>query len=227
MIKTLKTCEIFRLPSLLFLYLFFHFPTTATELEQILEAMLKYDISVADDFQAEVLVAPGELYDPLVMREMAGNVWINDDGKEEGQKGSRMVAVDSQGKVTVLVDADKLVPISAGFDVAPSYFGNFEGQIFALSQPKIGEKGGLENYVIQRINPKENFAVSIFCTLPEIQEGRAGAIGVDASFPPAGSEFGEFLYASTTLNGTIYKISPDGSCDPFVTLDPEAHGGPL
>ena len=198
-----------------------------TELTQVLDAMLAYDIEPAPGFRVEVVVAPGELYDPLVMRAVDGEVWLNDDGKESGDKGSRMIAVSRDGDVRILVEADKLVPVSAGFDVAPPGFGAFGGDVFALSQPKIGDAGGLENYVIQRIDPDDDFAVSVFCTLPSIDSDRASAIGVDASFPPPGSPFGRYLYASTTLNGTIYRVGPDRSCEPFVTFDADTHGGPL
>ncbi len=138
-----------------------------------------------------------------------------------------MLAVDKDGGVEVLVDADKMSPISAGFDIAPQDFGSYGGQIFALSQPRIGDQGGLENYVVQRIDPVNEFAVSVFCTVPGLDAKRPSAIGVDATFAPAGSLFGGKLFASTTLNGTIYAITPDGSCVPFVSFDPEEHGGPL
>lgn len=197
------------------------------ELKAMLDRVMAHDIKPAAGFTSKVLVPPGQLYDPLVMHVHGDVVWLNDDGKEEGDKGSRLIAIDKQGKVSVLVDADKMVPISAGFDIAPDDFGSFGGQVFALSQPKVGEKGGLENYVIQRIDPKNNYAVSIFCTLPGLNKKKVSGIGVDASFGPPGSPFAGKLYASTTLNETIYQITPDGKCSPFVTLDAKRQGGPL
>ena len=197
------------------------------ELKVMLDRLMAHDIKPATGFTAKVLVPPGQLYDPLVMHLHGDEVWLNDDGKEEGDKGSRLIAIDKQGKVSVLVDADKMTPISAGFDIAPDDFGQFGGQIFALSQPKVGEKGGLENYVIQRIDPHHNYAVSIFCTLPGLNKKKVSGIGVDASFGPPGSPFAGKLYASTTLNETIYQITPDGKCSPFVTFDAKQQGGPL
>lgn len=199
----------------------------ADELRAMLDRVMAHDIKPAAGFSATVIVPPGQMYDPLVMHLHGDAVWLNDDGKEEGEKGSRLLAVDSQGKVSVLVDADKMLPISAGFDIAPDDFGPFGGQVFALSQPKIGDKGGMENYVIQRIEPRNNYAVSIFCTLPGLSKKKVSGIGVDASFGPAGSPFAGKLYASTTLNETIYQITPDGKCVPFVTFDAKRHGGPL
>jgi hypothetical protein len=118
------------------------------------------------------------------------------------------------------------VPISAGFDIAPEDFGEFGGQVFALSQPEVGDKGGMKNYVIQRINPRNGYSVSIFCTLPPLGEKVSG-IGVDASFGPAGSPFGGKLYASSSVNDTIYQVTPDGKCSPFVTFDADRYGAPL
>jgi hypothetical protein len=202
------------------------------EMHDVLSRLLSVKVQAAAGFKTRMLVPPGELYDPLVMHPMGEQVWLNDDGKEEQgadgeQKGSRLMAVDHTGKVSVLVDADKMLPISAGFDVAPAGFGGFGGQVFALSQPKTGDKGGQDNYVMQRIDPKAGFAVSVFCTLPASNAKETAGIGVDARFGPPGSPFFGKLFASTTLNNTIYQITPDGRCEPFVRLDPAKHGGPL
>lgn len=202
-------------------------PSTADELAEMLDRVMAYEIRPSPGFRSEVVVPTGHFYDPLVMHPHEGVVWINDDGKEEADKGSRLLAVDERGSVSVLVDADRLLPISAGFDVAPDGFGEFGGQIFALSQPEVGDGGGLKNYVVQRIDPKDDFSVSLFCALPERGDGKVAGIGVDARFGPAGSPFEGKLYASSSLNETIYQITPDGTCAPFVRFDPQTQGSPL
>ena len=205
-------------------------PATADELRDMLDRVMAYEIRPAEGFRARVIVPPGEFYDPLVMHPRDGAVWVNDDGKEAEHaedKGSRLMAVDPGGAVTVLVDADQLLPISAGFDVAPDGFGDYGGQVFALSQPETGDQGGLQNYVVQRIDPARDFAVSVFCTLPARADGTVAGIGVDARFGPVGSPFEGKLYASSSLNETIYEITPDGRCAPLLTLDPETQGSPL
>lgn len=201
--------------------------TAADQLTDMLARLLKLDIQPAAGFTAKVLVPPGELYDPLVMHEKDGAAWLNDDGKVVGDKGSRMLSVDDKGRVTVLVDADKMTPVSAGFDIAPADFGAYGGQIFALSQPQIGSEHQLENYVIQRIDPQAGFAVSVFCTLPALDAKRVSGTGVDAGFAPQGSPFGSKLYAVTSSNGTIYTVSADGQCRPFTSFDEKRHGAPL
>ena len=202
------------------------------ELKDVIARMLAVDIHAAPGFKTRMLVPPGELYDPLVMHPMGAQVWLNDDGKEDQgedgtSKGSRLMAVDHSGKLAVLVDANKMLPVSAGFDLAPDGFGAYGGQVFALSQPRTGDQGGQENYVMQRIDPQAGFAVSVFCTLPAANAKESSGIGVDARFGPPGSPFFGKLFASTTLNNTIYQITPDGRCEPFVRLDPARHGGPL
>ena len=201
--------------------------TAADQLSDMLARLLKLDIKPAVGFTAKVLVPPGELYDPLVMHEKDGAVWLNDDGKVVGDKGSRMLSVDDKGQVTVLVDADKMTPVSAGFDIAPADFGAYGGQIFALSQPQVGSEHQLENYVIQRIDPQAGFAVSVFCTLPALDAKRVSGTGVDAGFAPPGSPFGRKLYGITSSNGTIYTVSAEGQCTPFTTFDEKRHGAPL
>ncbi|MBV8357768.1 MAG: hypothetical protein JO189_07505 [Deltaproteobacteria bacterium] len=198
----------------------------ADEMNRLINRLVTVHLKAAKGFSVRMLVPPGQLYDPLVMRPHGHAVWLNDDGKEEGEHGSRLIAVDAHGNVSVLVEANKLAPISAGFDLAPDSFGGYGGQVFALSQVAAGDKAGSQNYIIQKIDPKNGYSVSVFCTLPP-QEGKASGIGVDATFSPSGSPFGGKLYATSSLNNTIYSITADRKCEPFVTLDANRFGAPL
>jgi len=172
-------------------------------------------ISTEPGFTAKLLVAPGELYDPLFMVPRGNTVWMNDDGKENGPHGSRILAFTLDGKFSVLVGADKMLPVT-GLDVAPADFGNFGGQIFTLAQPAVQMPGAMANHIIQRIDPRTR-TVTIFCTLPafgKVANGIAG-LGVDARFGPAGSPYHGVFYAITALNDAIYQVLPDGTCKPF------------
>jgi hypothetical protein len=61
---------------------------------------------------AHLLVPPGLLYDSLFMIPRPnGVVWLNDDGGEENESGSRIVAVTHEGKVSVVVGLGKLLPV--------------------------------------------------------------------------------------------------------------------
>ncbi|HLW69247.1 MAG TPA: hypothetical protein VKS22_01355 [Candidatus Binataceae bacterium] len=175
-------------------------------------------ITPAAGFSAKMLEAPGELYDPLFMLTHGDGVWMNDDGRATDGHGSRLLAVSSAGKISVLMGADKLLPVT-GFDLAPADFGTFGGQIFSLAQPVSAEKGALQNHVIQRINLAAQTA-SVFCTLPaagNVAKGIAG-YGVDARFGPAGSGFAGKFYSIAALNDMIYQTTADGVCKPFADL---------
>ena len=88
----------------------------AREIDQVLETLLvPPTIQTASGFRATVLVPPGELYDPLTMIPHGDVVWVNDDGGT-GPNG-RIWDVDQQGRVSVVVAADRL-NASTGFDIA-------------------------------------------------------------------------------------------------------------
>jgi hypothetical protein len=93
-------------------------------------------------FTAKVLIPPGELYDPLFMLQRGATVLMNDDGKATDGHGSRILQVTTDGNLSVLIGADKLVPV-IGIDLAPKRFGKFAGQLFALAQPTTGMKGAM------------------------------------------------------------------------------------
>jgi hypothetical protein len=172
-------------------------------------------ISTQPGFTAKLLVPSGELYDPLFMVPRGNTVLMNDDGKEDGPHGSRILSFRLDGKFSVLVGADKMLPVT-GLDVAPADFGDFGGQIFTLAQPAVQMPGAMANHVIQRIDPKTH-AVSIFCTLPAFGkvEGGIAGLGVAARFGPAGSPYHGVFYAIAALNDVIYEALPDGTCKPF------------
>ncbi|MBV8775176.1 MAG: hypothetical protein JO166_23000 [Deltaproteobacteria bacterium] len=169
-------------------------------------------------FNAKMLVPPGEFYDPLFMVPRGDSVWMNDDGKATDGHGSRLLSVWHDGKISVLLGADKLLPVT-GFDLVPDNFGRYAGQIFSLAQPTTGMKGALANHVVQRIDLRSH-TTSVFCTLPPsgtTGKGIAG-FGVDARFGPAGSAFADRFFSITALNDSIYQASADGSCKPFADL---------
>jgi len=167
-----------------------------------------------------MLVPPGELYDPLEIIPDRDCVLLNDDGLESGGHGSRLLAVSLTGKISELVGASQLLPMT-GFDLAPQGFGNFAGQAFALSQPATGMNGASANHVIQRIDLATK-TTSVFCTLPtsgSVAKGVAG-YGFEARFGPPHSRFANRLFSVTALNDTIYETTADGTCRPFADTSP-------
>lgn len=182
-------------------------------------------IQAAPGFTAKLLIPPGELYDPLIMLPMGTVTWVNDDGGEKKDKGSRLLALNETGKISILADIGKLLP-TVGFDVAPQGFGEFGGQIFTLAQPKVAMEGAVSNHVIQRVDPTQDYAASIFCTLPEAGGKKVSGFGLDARFGPPDSPFAGKLFAVTILNGAIYQVTPTGECTLFVVFDGQPYSAP-
>lgn len=184
-------------------------------------------IRAESGFTTKVVVSPGHLYDPLWLVPQDGTMWINDDGKEEKDKGSRLVSVDGTGKISVLADIGALLPV-VGFDVAPASFGQFGGQVFTVAQARVSTEGLMANHIIQRVDPKQKYVASVFCTLPSHGQVNQGisSFGADARFGPAGSPFAGKLFAVATGNNTVYQVTPGGQCTPFVTFDAERFGAP-
>ena len=169
---------------------------------------------------ASILVSPGHMFDPLTLIPRGDGVWLNDDGGELGEQGGRIFAVDRDGTVSTVVEMSRLRP-PTGFDVAPEGFGAFGGQIFTVSQPRSTSLGTRRNHVILRVDPQGEQPAEIVCTLPThgAQEGGIPGGGLDARFGPPDSSFANRLFAVTIFNGTVYQITADGECEPFVTFE--------
>jgi hypothetical protein len=183
-------------------------------------------VQTAAGFTAKVLVPPGQLYDPLFMLPHADAVWLNDDGAEEKDKGSRLLAVDKGGKISVVAGLGKLLP-TVGFDLAPSSFGEFGGQVFTLTQAKVATEGATANHMIHRLDPQQGFAATAMCTLPEAGALKIAGFGADARFGPEGSPFAGKFFAVTALNNAIYQVTADGKCTPFIVFDGEQYSAPF
>jgi hypothetical protein len=179
-------------------------------------------ITVEAGYRARLLVPPGTVYDPLFAIAGAGDdIWLNDDGGEEkaGEGGGGIYCVDRDGEVTPLVPVGKIPPPTA-IDRAPSSFGPYSGQIFALAQRKKGWAGATENHIILRMDPK-TWDPQGFAELPSAgtrKKGVAGA-GVDMRFGPDGTAFAGRLFAVTLLNHSIYEVTPNGEARAFVTME--------
>lgn len=200
-----------------------------TELQQLERRLLSSPVIHAEPgFRARVIVPPGQLYDPGWLLSHDQVVWVDDDGGEWNDKGSRLVSIDRQGGVVPVVDLGTLLP-AVGFDVAPSGFGSFGGEIFTLAQARIGVAGAMANHIIQRVQLRPKAVASVFCTLPTNGTWNQGVSGFGAAarFGPEHSPFAGKLYAVTILNATIYQVTADAVCTPFATLDAQRVGQPL
>jgi hypothetical protein len=193
----------------------------ATQHDPIAATFLAMPTITADSgYSARVLVPPGTLYDPLFPIAGEGDdLWINDDGGEEGEGGGGLYRVQSDGTVTPLVAVGKIPP-PTGIDRAPRSFGSYAGQIFFLAQPKKGWAGASSNHIILRADPT-TWETQRFAELPSAgtrNEGVSGA-GIDLLFGPDDTAFAGRLFGVTLLNNAIYQITPDGKARPFVVME--------
>lgn len=177
-------------------------------------------ITVATGYKARVLVSQGTFYDPLFPIAGEGDdIWLNDDGGEEGEGGGGLYCVKSNGAVSALVPVGKIPP-PTGIDRAPQSFAPYSGQIFILAQPKKGWAGATANHIILRADPN-TWDAHRFAELPSAgsrNEGVSGA-GIDLLFGPDDTAFAGGLFAITLLNNAIYRITSDGQARPFVVMD--------
>jgi len=185
-------------------------------------------IEAAEGFGVEMLIPPGEFYDPLWLHARGDAIWLNDDGGEEGEKGSKIVSISPDGQISDLVGLGRLLPVT-GYDVAPASFGEFAGHIYSIAQARVAAPGATANHVIQRVDPNSQDEASVVCTLTETGNTNAGVsgFGVDARFGPDGSAFADRFFAITAFNNSIYQVSADNTCSPFVTFDGTINGAPM
>lgn len=206
----------------------------STELQRLLDRILvPPQIRPQPGFSARLLVAPGEMYDPLWMRSNGKTVWISDDGgmDNKGRQGS-IWSVDEHGQISPLVGLGRFsMGPPLGLDLAPPTFGTYGGQIFTISQAEPLAKGTYDrSHLVQRIDLTQQNKAETFCTLPPggfPDDRGVPAGGNDAIFGPDGSPFAGKLFVATFSNVSVYQVTADGRCAPFVTFDPGKWGSPV
>jgi len=199
------------------------------EVKNLMERLMAAPtIEAAEGFGVEMLIPPGEFYDPLWLHAQGDAIWLNDDGGEEGEKGSKIVSINPDGYISDLVGLGRLLPVT-GYDVAPAGFGEFAGHIYSIAQARVAAPGATANHVIQRVDPHSQDEASVVCTLTETGNTNAGVsgFGVDARFGPDDSAFANRFFAITAFNNSIYQVSADNTCSPFVTFDGTINGAPM
>lgn len=189
------------------------------EIDRLMKQLLAQPVPhVPSGFTARILVHPGDIfYDPLYMLPLGDEVWVMDDGGQKGDRGSQIVVLDRQGKIKrVPVPIGKVFPL-AGMAVAPQGFGSYGGQVFTVNQGGVDYPGTAADSHIQRINPRTG-EVTTFCNLPRVKADQPSGWPSQGAFGPPGSPFAGRLFAATASNRTVYQITPDGKCVPFVTF---------
>jgi hypothetical protein len=206
----------------------------ASNLERFSELRIVIDrltatpsLQAAPGFAVKTWVSPGQLYDPLEMVARNGRIWLNDIGGELGERGGRIYTLSRSGRLDVAVELGQMLP-PTGFDFAPPGFGDFAGDILALTQPRVSMPGLGAAHLIQRIRPWTGEPATTVCELPAHGHNNGGiaGIGVEARFGPEAGPFANRLFAVTFGNNTIYQMTADGRCAAFVNFDAEQWGGP-
>jgi hypothetical protein len=170
------------------------------------QTLVRPPIKGRSGFTAELLVPPGQFYDPLAVRRRGAAILINDDGGQEGVHGGRIWSVTEEGRVSTFVEADRLFPVT-GFDVAPTSMGPLAGQLFLLAQPRVTLGGAAE---------KPNYGTYGTNFVPGARAG-VPAVGLSARFGPSGGPFANRFFALTLNNNTIYQATADGACSAFLS----------
>ena len=200
------------------------------ELDVLVEqTLVRPTLTAEPGFTAELLVPPGDLYDPLNIRPRDGDVLIDDDGAQEGIAGGRIWSVDHDGVASTLIETSRLTPV-LGFDIAPEGFGELGGEIVVSVQPRATMTGAFDNHLIRHVDPNSDDPLETLCTLPthgntsrsfgplgSAPPGVPGA-GITAQFGPPGSPFANRFFAVAMTNNTVYEVTADGECTPFVTF---------
>ena len=201
---------------------------TASALEQAVNRMMSDTaLQAATGFTASTLVAPGTLSDPLALVAHAQGVWVNDGGREDGERGGEIFEVDKRGRATRILDTGRTRPLG-GFGLAPAGFGAFGGQIFALVQPRDGARGAQADHVLLRWPTPQSAPVEV-CSVPT-QGALDPAVpggGISLVFGPAEGPFADRLFAAISALNTVFELQPTGRCEPFVTLGTNGWERPL
>ena len=190
--------------------------------------MMSPALRVEEGFHAQVLVPPGQLYDPIALLPRDGAAWVSDHGADEAQRSGRIHTVDASGRVSVVADTGLQTP-PTGFDVAPPGFGPFGGQIFLVSQPRAETFGTRQDHAIVRVAPGDNSSGELFCTLPTdaSRDGTVPGGETAARFGPGGSPFANRLFVVVAVVQTVYQVTSDGECRPFLVLDDDRWTDPI
>lgn len=212
----------------------------STELDRVLDRLMKPpQIRTEPGFAARMLIPPGQMYDPLFMRDHGDVVLVNDDGGQERERGrqGQILAIDPKGNVSTVVAVGRFAGPPMGFDIASASFGSYRGQIFTVTQPEAGERGVLKAHIVQRVDPTAQRDAETVCTLPPAgqpwapgepwtgADGKGIASGgMEGRFGPDDSPFAGKFFGVTFYNSTVYQVTLDGACTPFVSFDPQRWG---
>lgn len=194
------------------------YSVTQADLDRLMAAPA---LQVEPGFTASYILKPGHrIYDPFDLHVVdASSLLVADDGAN-----GHIWKLGMDGRVASVSAPRRYAPYT--FDVAPKSFGKFAGQIYALAFSEPDAPGGWELAdAITRIDPASG-RDTLVCYLPDNANHEKGAGGFFVRFGPENSPFAGKLWITTASNHSIYEVTPDGACKPFVILDIDKWGSP-
>jgi len=90
--------------------------------------------------------------------------------------GSRLLSVSMEGKISVLMAPEILVPVQALMS-RRRFFGNYGGQGFSIAQPTTADEGRTGQPCHPRIDLSSHTA-AVFCTCPILRHRRQRHCGL-------------------------------------------------
>jgi hypothetical protein len=103
---------------------------------------------------------------------------------------------------------------------APANFGEWHGHIFFVGQTSPGRPGATRPHAVYKVAPGERHPET-FVLVPDngkISGGKAGAM-MPGVFGRAGTPLDQSFLIMSYMNCTIYRVSPAGGIEPYLTLD--------
>lgn len=189
------------------------------EIDRLLDILFALpEVKTAPGISVEVLIPPGQIYDPLWMDyHDDGRIWVSDDGLEVGEKfGSMVISFDTDGSNIIWEMGPDQTSPSVDHALAPEGWGKYGGMILLTSQPSQGLEGFMKQHTVKAVMPRSKVPAEVVCTLPSNAHGEA-SMSSEMRFGPGGSDF-EGLWLVMNGNRAIYHIGSDGVCEEFVSI---------
>lgn len=203
-----------------------------------LRADCQFRMRVLDKgYAGREVIPPGDrLYDPQIRwAEEDGSIVISDIGGQpargwdpEGGYGA-LFRLETDDRLETIVPPGyhgKTAPIRP--EKAPAGFGRWGGHIFTIAQAKGGRVGAHREHYVYRIDPADGVPHE-FARLPlsgQVNGGVPGA-GMTHQFGRKGTPHEGYLYVSSLMNCTLYRVTPEGVAKPYLLFDEKLVGRPM
>lgn len=181
-------------------------------------------------FAAREIIGAGDRFYDIILgwREPDGSIVFNDIGgqkergwnPDEGHGGLfRLRPDDTVEDMVPHGNMGTYMPVTAA--LAPPHFGRWGGHAFLVGQKYPGRSGAKREHLVFKNAPGEDH-VEVFAVVPKTGKTGGGIPGamVSGGFGLPGTPYEGKHFVQSLMNNTIYTVSSDGECEPFLTLEP-------